>query len=147
MNRMSGYDAFLKIADIREEYLNEAYLPALFPAVKPPKKKKILAPLAALFSNHAVAAVLCGVLGLGGLAAVIGLSPLNPFRDPPVTKPPVTDTSDPDETPPVSEEGSETEPEAEEIGDPYELVFASNGDGTCKVSDIIVNLPNKWNRA
>ena len=143
MTRMNGYDAFLKIADIREDFLDEAYLPALFPAVntavKLAKKKKILAPLAALFSNHAVAAVLCGVLGLGVLAAVIGLSPLNPFPDPPVTEPPVTDTSDPDETPPVSEEGSETEPEAEEIGDPYELVFASNGDGTCRVSDIRVN--------
>jgi hypothetical protein len=80
--------------------------------------------LAALFSNHAVAAVLCGVLGLGVLAAVIGLSPLNPFRDPPVTEPPVTDPAD---------------PEAEEIGDPYELVFSSNGDGTCKVSDIKIN--------
>lgn len=143
MTRMNGYDAFLKIADIREDFLDEAYLPALFPAVntavKLAKKKKILAPLAALFSNYAVAAVLCGVLGLGVLAAVIGLSPLNPFRDPPVTEPPVTDTSDPDETPPVSEEGSETEPEAEEIGDPYELVFSSNGDGSCKVSDIKVN--------
>ena len=100
MTRMNGYDAFLKIADIREDFLDEAYLPALFPAVKTAKKKKIPAPLAALFSNHAVAAVLCGILGLGVLAAVIGLSPLNPFRDPPVTEPPVTD---PAETPPVSE--------------------------------------------
>jgi hypothetical protein len=103
---MKGYDAFLKIADIREDFLDEAYLPALFPVVKSPKKKKILAPLAALFSNRAVAAVLCGVLGLGVLTAVIGLSPLNPFRDNPVTEPPVTDTAEPTDTPPVSEEGS-----------------------------------------
>ena len=153
MTRMNGYDAFLKIADIREEFLDEAYLPALFPAVKPAKKKKILAPLAALFSNRAVAAVLCGVLGLGVLTAVIGLSPLNPFRDPPVTEPPVTDTSDPDETPPVSEEQTEpetpsaseeqTEPETDpplwELEEPYELIYTSSGDGTCKIANIRIN--------
>ena len=138
MNRMNGYDAFLKIADIREEYLNEAYLPALFPAVKPSRNRKILAPLAAFFGNTVVAATLCGVLGLGVLAAVIGLSPLNPFRDPPTTNPPVTDTSEPDTEEPTADE-SETPPETEEMREPYELVFTSNGDGTCKVSDIIIN--------
>lgn len=138
MNRMSGYDAFLKIADIREEYLNEAYVPALFPAVKPLRRKKLLAPLVTFFGNTAVAATLCGVLGLGVLAAVIGLSPLNPFRDPPATEPPVTDTAEPDTEEPTPDE-SESEPEIEEMREPYELVFTSNGDGTCKVSNIIVN--------
>ena len=38
-------------------------------------------------------------------------------------------------------EGTDQETEAppEEIGDPYELIFSSNGDGSCKVSDIRVN--------
>ena len=137
--RMSGYDAFLKIADIREDFLDEAYLPALFPTAKPAQGKKLLAPLWGFFGGRAVAAALCGVLALGVLTAAVLLSPLNPFRDPPVTEPPVTDPADPAETPPVSGGEEETEPEAEEIGDPYELVFASNGDGTCRVSDIKVN--------
>ena len=137
--RMSGYDAFLKMADIREDFLDEAYLPALFPSAKPTPKKRGTAALWGFFGNRAVAAALCGVLALGVLTASVLLSPLNPFRDPPVTQPPVTDTAEPTDTPPVSEEESETETEAEEIGDPYELIFTSMGDGTCKVSDIRVN--------
>ena len=136
--RMSGYDAFVKMADIREDFVNEAYLPVLFPTERTTKKKKILAPLWGFLGSHTVAAALCGVLVLGVIGTAVGLSPLNPFRDPPVTQPPVTDTAEPDETPPVSESESETQPE-EEIGEPYELVYTSLGDGTCKVSDIVIN--------
>lgn len=139
--RMSGYDAFVKMADLREEFLDEAYLPALFPTVTPPPKKKpLLAPLWGFLGSHTMAAALCGVLALGVVTAVIALTPLNPFRDPPpVTEPPTEETSDPAETPPASEEASETEAETEEIQEPYELIFTSNGDGSCKVSDIVIN--------
>lgn len=138
--RMSGYDAFLKLTDIREEFLDEAYLPTLFPAVTPPPKKKLLAPLWAFFGNHAVAAAVGGVLALGVITVVIAMTPLNPFRDPPpVTEPPTEESSDPAETPPVTDEETEPETETEEIGEPYELVYTSGGDGSCKVSDIVVN--------
>ena len=52
------------------------------------------------------------------------------------------ETTDEESAPPADTPDStdqETEAPPEEIGDPYELVFTSNGDGTCKVSDIIVN--------
>lgn len=161
MTRMSGYDAFLKIADIREDFLDEAYLPVLFPEVKPEPKKKLLAPLWGFFSSHAAAAALCGVLAMGVIAVGVGLSPLNPFRDPAITEPPATDTSEPDEASTIGEDESEsesesdgestaetyaesesadgTETEAEEISGPYELVYTSNGDGTCRISDIRIN--------
>lgn len=137
MTRMSGYDAFLKIADIREEFLDEAYLPALL-SERQPACRRNRAPLWGILGSRAAAAVLCGVVALGVLSATVLLSPLNPFRDPPVTQPPVTDTAEPDTEAPTEDE-SESDVLDEEMGEPYELVFSSNGDGTCIVSDIIVN--------
>ena len=53
------------------------------------------------------------------------------------TTPTPENSTSPANTPDSTDQ--ETEAPPEEIGDPYELVFSSNGDGTCKVSDIKVN--------
>lgn len=57
--------------------------------------------------------------------------------DPRDTTPTTENSTPPADTPDSTDQ--ETEAPPEEIGDPYELVFSSNGDGTCKVSDIRVN--------
>ncbi len=130
--RMSGYDAFLKLADIREDFLDEAYLPALIPAVTPPPKKRLLAPLWAFLGSHAVAASVCGVLALGVITAGIALTPLNPFRDPPpATEPPTEETA----SEPSEETAESTEAATEEAVDPSSLSPAELYEYARKVTE------------
>ena len=57
--------------------------------------------------------------------------------DPRDTTPTTESSALPTDTPDSTDQ--ETDAPPEEIGDPYELVFSSNGDGTCKIGDIKVD--------
>ncbi len=59
--------------------------------------------------------------------------------DPEETTPTAEDSAPVSDTPEITDESAETATPPEEIGAPYELIFSSNGDGTCKVSDIRIN--------
>lgn len=83
---------------------------------------RILIPIVFLFS-------------LAGLVYTMGC--IAHEDDPRDTTPTTESSAPPADTPDSTDQ--ETEAPPEEIGDPYELVFSSNGDGTCKIGDIKVN--------
>lgn len=81
--------------------------------------------------------ILIPIVFLFSLAGLVYTIVRIAHEDDPRDTTPATESSAPADTPDSTDQ--ETEAPPEEIGDPYELVFSSNGDGTCKVSDIKVN--------
>ncbi|MBP3665492.1 MAG: leucine-rich repeat protein [Clostridia bacterium] len=82
--------------------------------------------------------ILIPIVFLFSLAGLVYTMGCIAHEDAPRETTPTTENStSPANTPDSTDQ--ETEAPPEEIGDPYELVFSSNGDGTCKVSDIKVN--------
>ena len=81
--------------------------------------------------------ILIPIVFLFSLAGLVYTMVRIAHEDDPRETTPTTESSAPADTPDSTDQ--ETEAPPEEIGDPYELVFSSNGDGTCKVSDIKVN--------
>lgn len=82
--------------------------------------------------------ILIPIVFLFSLAGLVYTMGCIAHEDDPQDTTPATESSTPPADTPDSTD-QETEAPPEEIGDPYELVFSSNGDGTCKVSDIRVN--------
>ena len=81
--------------------------------------------------------ILIPIVFLFSLAGLVYTMVRIAHEDDPRDTTPATESSAPADTPDSTDQ--ETEAPPEEIGDPYELVFSSNGDGSCKVSDIKVN--------
>ena len=81
--------------------------------------------------------ILIPIVFLFSLAGLVYTMVRIAHEDDPRETTPTTESSAPADTPDSTDQ--ETEAPPEEIGDPYELVVSSNGDGTCKVSDIKVN--------
>ena len=81
--------------------------------------------------------ILIPIVFLFSLAGLVYTIVRIAHEDDPQDTTPATESSAPADTPDSTDQ--ETEAPPEEIGDPYELVFSSNGDGSCKVSDIKVN--------
>lgn len=82
--------------------------------------------------------ILIPIVFLFSLAGLVYTMGCIAHEDGPQDTTPTTENSTPPADTPDSTD-QETEAPPEEIGDPYELVFSSNGDGTCKIGDIKVN--------
>lgn len=146
---MKRYNRFKMLSNIQDKYILES-MPDH--SVIQTQKRRGENPIIRFFSSGWGAACICALVAIAVMAFIIQAGQ-NPWTPPAVTINEATETQEPDTS---IETGTETEAETEPYFDPstldldtyqgmtpdipYTIQYLSNGDGTCTVNNIIINI-------